>query len=122
MSARDKVKGRMKILEEEVPPENTLAVKSGVGKILVIGPHVKGTTTKQHCTKLLEGFDDGEEFLLHGSVIALRSIELAAVERNRTIVLDDDGAQLTEFRQPLQVQSHLEMPRILVQLGHTQRT
>ena len=31
-------------------------------------------------------------------------------------------AQVTEFRQPLQVQSHLEMPRILVQLGHTQRT
>ena len=29
---------------------------------------------------------------------------------------------LTEFRQPLQVQSHLEMRRILVQLGHTQRT
>ena len=29
---------------------------------------------------------------------------------------------LTEFRQPLQVRSHLEMPRILVQLGHTQRT
>ena len=30
--------------------------------------------------------------------------------------------QVTEFRQPLQVQSHLEMPRILVQLGHIQRT
>ena len=29
---------------------------------------------------------------------------------------------MTEFRQPLQVQSHLEMPRILVQLGHTQHT
>ena len=29
---------------------------------------------------------------------------------------------MTEFRQPLQVQSHLEMPGILVQLGHTQRT
>ena len=29
---------------------------------------------------------------------------------------------LTEFRQPLQVQSHLEVPRILVQLGHIQRT
>ena len=29
---------------------------------------------------------------------------------------------MTEFRQPLQVQSHLEMPRILVQPGHTQRT
>ena len=32
------------------------------------------------------------------------------------------GYILTEFRQPLQVQSHLEMPGILVQLGHTQRT
>ena len=29
---------------------------------------------------------------------------------------------LTEFRQPLQEQSHLEMPGILVQLGHIQRT
>ena len=29
---------------------------------------------------------------------------------------------LTEFRQPLQVQNHLEMPRILVQLGHIQHT
>ena len=30
--------------------------------------------------------------------------------------------KMTEFRQPLQVQSHLEMPGILVQLGHIQRT
>ena len=29
---------------------------------------------------------------------------------------------MTEFRQPLQVQSHLEMLGILVQLGHIQRT
>ena len=29
---------------------------------------------------------------------------------------------VTEFRQPLQVQNHLEMPGILVQLGHIQRT
>ena len=29
---------------------------------------------------------------------------------------------VTEFRQPLQVQSHLQMPGILVQLGHIQRT
>ena len=41
---------------------------------------------------------------------------------------DPDGTfvsqpeKLTEFRRPLQVQSHLEMPRILVQLGHTQHT
>ena len=31
-------------------------------------------------------------------------------------------ALVTKFRQPLQVQSHLEMPRILVQLGQIQRT
>ena len=29
---------------------------------------------------------------------------------------------VTEFRQPLHVQSHLEMPGILVQLGHIQHT
>ena len=29
---------------------------------------------------------------------------------------------VTEIRQPLQVQSHLEMPGILVQLGHIQHT
>ena len=29
---------------------------------------------------------------------------------------------MTEFRQPIQVQSHLEMPGILVQLGRIQRT
>ena len=32
------------------------------------------------------------------------------------------SVSLTEFRQPLQMQSHLEMPGILVQLGHIQRT
>ena len=30
--------------------------------------------------------------------------------------------EMTEFRQTIQVQSHLEMPGILVQLGHIQRT
>ena len=29
---------------------------------------------------------------------------------------------MTEFRQPIRVQSHLEMPGILVQLGRIQRT
>ena len=37
-------------------------------------------------------------------------------------ILDFLNSQLTEFRQPLQVQSHLEMSRFPVQLGHTQRT
>ena len=35
---------------------------------------------------------------------------------------DIDYSQMTEFRQPLQVQIHLDMPGILVQLGHIQRT
>ena len=37
-------------------------------------------------------------------------------------LLWQDRRVVTEFRQPLQVQSHLEVPRILVQLGHIQRT
>ena len=48
------------------------------------------------------------------------------VGRTFLLASGDNGerlrAKVTEFRQPLQVQSHLEMPRILVQLGHTQRT
>ena len=38
------------------------------------------------------------------------------------VCFSKDYDQLTEFRQPPQVQSHLEMPRILVQLGHIQST
>ena len=34
----------------------------------------------------------------------------------------DEDDPVTEFRQPLQVQIHLEMPKILVQLGHIQHT
>ena len=37
-------------------------------------------------------------------------------------VKEADDLIMTEFRQPLQVQSHLEMPGILVQLGHIQCT
>ena len=38
------------------------------------------------------------------------------------ILEDMEHPMVTEFRQPLQVQSHLEMPGILVQLGHIQCT
>ena len=41
---------------------------------------------------------------------------------NASTHLPGNTTPLTEFRQPLQVQSHLEMPGILVQLGHIQRT
>ena len=46
---------------------------------------------------------------------SLQMMSMSSIKDNQTI-------NLTEFRQPLQVQSHLEMPGILVQLGHTQRT
>ena len=48
--------------------------------------------------------------------------------KQRVIKYDNEDTKrcivfgLTEFRQPLQVQSHLEMPGILVQLGHIQHT
>ena len=44
------------------------------------------------------------------------TVVVAGTEYN---LLDD---YMTEFRQPIQVQSHLEMPGILVQLGRIQRT
>ena len=58
-------------------------------------------------------------FLSHQAFREVLNHGLATAHRNITFVICDI---LTEFRQPLQVQSHLEMPRILVQLGHTQRT
>ena len=72
--------------------ENVLAVKHSVSQILMIGPHVKVTTTKQHRAKLFEGFDNRKEFFLHGGIVALCSVELATVESNWSLVLDDDGA------------------------------
>ena len=40
---------------------------------------------------------------------------------HRLLSMSETSPKVTEFRQPLQVQSHLEMPGILVQLGHIQR-
>ena len=45
-----------------------------------------------------------------------------ALKNGHTTANSNDVDVVTEFRQPLQVQSHLEVPRILVQLGHIQRT
>ena len=42
--------------------------------------------------------------------------------RRKQALIEACFVNLTEFRQPLRVQIHLEMPRILVQLGHIQRT
>ena len=92
MLARNIIKSGMEILEEEAPTEDVLTVQCSVSQILVISPDVKFTTTKQHRAKLLEGFNDGKKFFLHGGIVALRSVELATIEGNWSFVLDDDGA------------------------------
>ena len=58
------------------------------------------------------------------TVAVLRETPPLTTENNNNIITNNDTPlpEVTEFRQPLQVQSHLEMPRILVQLGHIQRT
>ena len=65
------------------------------------------------------------------SIYARKQVELFLDEEERSIEEDSeqeeediegDGHNMTEFRQPLQVQIHLEMPGILVQLGHIQHT
>ena len=62
----------------------------------------------------------------HGTRIMRMCVVSATRDQNNKKARDGSMARdqnnVTEFRQPLQVQSHLEMPRILVQLGHTQRT
>ena len=86
------MKSGMEILEEEAPTEDALTIQRRVSQILAIRPDVKFTTTKQHRAKLLEGFNDGKKFLFHGGVVALRSVELATIESNWSLVLDNDGA------------------------------
>ena len=80
---------------------------------------------QRHFKTMLGPQDDSEEPSIHPTVAnmdAIRIMEtidvLQAMLHHQHQLLD----LLTEFRQPLQVQSHLEMPGILVQLGHTQRT
>ena len=60
---------------------------------------------------------DASEYQL-GSVIKQHGCPVAYYSRK----LNSAQCNLTEFRQPLQVQSHLEMPGILVQLGPIQCT
>ena len=63
---------------------------------------------------------DQQEFQVKGGW--LDAIGYSKSSEMESITPDWLQKDLTEFLQPLQVQSHLEMPRILVQLGHTQRT
>ena len=61
----------------------------------------------------------------HKNVVDDKSIKVGVTQCITTLdgyVFPLKCTGVTEFRQSLQVQSHLEMPGILVQLGHTQRT
>ena len=78
---------------------------------------------------LVEDYDGDAQLILellhehHTGNCQYSRAEINGITKYLTnIKLDDTWRGMTEFRQPLQVQSHLEMPRILVQLGHTQRT
>ena len=59
-------------------------------------------------------------------MIGAREVELGKTRSQTQEMMSPRNESMeravTEFRQPLQVQSHLEVPRILVQLGHIQRT
>ena len=55
-----------------------------------------------------------------------KGLQFATDNSRQCLLLDPSPfngpiSHLTEFRQQIQVQSHLEIPRILVQLGHIQR-
>ena len=98
----------------------------------------EGTNRNLNITDLAENPQENQEKVPSEAAWFLGS-ETAGMNRDNAALItnicpdmvDDDNQpllenipteELTEFRQPLQVQSHLEMPRILVQLGHTQRT
>ena len=102
--------------------------------ICVILNHLASPTLQGICPiQALQGTSPDVSFMLHfsfyGSVYyRIDSSEpdlnfpSSSNEKKGYWVGFADNQGVTEFRQPLQVQSHLEMPRILVQLGHTQRT
>ena len=61
-------------------------------------------------------------YLIPDMATRILSPQHLAQQANDHYPKEEGTGSLTEFRQPLQVQSHLEMPGILVQLGHIQRT
>ena len=63
------------------------------------------------------------QLLSHAAMLkTLRSLGQSIEANDMCDEVFKEHNPLTEFRQTLQVQSHLEMPRIHVQLGHIQRT
>ena len=69
-----------------------------------------------HCFYVAQS--EREQWCHHGDVVCIICGPCDIIMGTQSMC----ACALTEFRQPLEVQSHLEMPRILVQLGHIQRT
>jgi hypothetical protein len=67
-------KGGAILFNEETPPRNSLCLKSSKCEVAMVCTYVDITTAKQHCTTLLEGFDDGENFLFSGRVAVRSSV------------------------------------------------
>ena len=60
--------------------------------------------------------------MLAGSSRGWRGPRFEITIISNACILEQSEVVATEFRQPIQVQSHLEMPGILVQLGCIQHT
>ena len=70
-------------------------------------------------------FVDGSRTEFGANAIAENMYAQCDVDGNQFQLMDciiNHRKDMTEFRQPIQVQSHLEIPGILVQLGCIQRT
>ena len=78
-------------------------------------------TTEQFVLHFNEQFRQLEE-IPEDSESLQPTVKLTLLQTGVRSINDLRIADMTEFRQPLQVQRHLEMSGILVQLGHIQRT
>ena len=58
--ARDIMKDRVILLEEQPPTEDPLRVESSVGKIFMVRMDVQFGAAEKHGAELLKGFDNGE--------------------------------------------------------------
>ena len=88
--------------------------RGGHGRCCGSGQH-RGHCCQQGCGQGGQQFQ-GQEDGLKGFIYDLQA------DKSSDQFIQTTQEVVTEFRQPLQVQSHLEMTGILVQLGHIQRT
>ena len=94
----------------------TVAVKKITGSINIIIPALTRPTLTQH----ERGNPyDRQSSCMNSTVTATSYIWVTQIMKRH---VETASPYVTEFRLPLRVQSHLEMPGILVQLGHIQCT